>query len=317
MKRILTVLTSILIPITGYCWSAPGHQAIAIAAMGMIKGTDTETKVNQILDGEDISDAAIWLDRIRDDFKFTDPAAKQEAADFKKSSPDSPAWHFCNFAVGSTAYDFGSKYMADDDVVHALTNAISVLEGNSTAMTKKQALRTVVHLVGDIHQPLHCITGFYDITNKKKPKLLDDVPDPKTATQDRGGNQLMYTKSENLHHCWDLVLPDDVSKDIPTLAQDITSSSLDPIPATDHHHWPEAWAGASMQAANVAYVGISYKSAAFVPDPRDPNKQDLQITIGLPSGQKKYKAAQDPHAQEQLRLGALHLAQLLSKIQFK
>src|SRR4029077_15907680 len=116
--------------------------------------------------------------------KFTNPKDIKEVAAFKKAFPNNAEWHFCNFIVGSTNYDFNSKYAAPEDVVHTLENAISVLEGTPSKMTKREALRTVIHLVGDIHQPLHCITGFFDLSDMNHPILLEDVADPKTAKQD-------------------------------------------------------------------------------------------------------------------------------------
>jgi hypothetical protein len=311
---LLTIVALQTLPISGFCWSAPGHQAIAQAAMQMLQGTSAEAKINAILDGEAAQDAAIWLDLVREN-KIND----QEARAFRKTFPSNSDWHFCNFIVGSTNFEFDSKYATTNDVVPALEQAIAVLEGASSAMTKRQALRSVIHLVGDIHQPLHCITGFFDVTDSAHPILLKDVTDPRTATQDRGGNQLMYTASENLHHFWDLVLPDGVSKDISTLASKITAASLaaEPVTDGDFHHWPETWAGHSMQVANAAYDGITYESAELVDDPQHPGKKKLEIHIKLPGGEAGYKMNQQQPAQDQLKLAAVHLAQLLSKINFK
>src|ERR1700722_1765744 len=142
-------------------------------------------------------------------------------------------------------------------------------------MTKQQAMRAVFHLVGDIHQPLHCITGFYDLSNLKEPVLLTDVEDPKTAVQDRGGNQLYYTKSQELHALWDLKIPALISTDVNTLASDISPGSLNSQPVTpgDYHHWAETWAAESMGAANAAYAEIQkFNSAEYVDDPRHPGK---------------------------------------------
>jgi hypothetical protein len=316
---LLTIVVIQLLLANAYSWSAPGHEAIAQAALQMLKGTPAEVKINTILNGEAPADAAVWLDRVRENFKFPDPNDAKEAAAFKKAFPNNSDWHFCNFIVGSTNYDFGSKYASSNDVVHGLEAAISALEGSPSKMTQRQALRSIIHLVGDIHQPLHCITGFYDLTDMNNPILLKDVADPGTAIQDRGGNQLMYTASENLHHFWDLVLPNGVSSDVNTLASKIAVASLNSQPLTDgdFHHWPETWASLSMQQANAAYDGITYNSAAFVDDPRHPGQKMLQIQITLPGGEPGYKAAQQQRAQDQLTQAAVHLAQLLSKINFQ
>ena len=316
MKPIIAgILLFVSTILPAFCWSAPGHEAIAIAAMQMIKGTPADTKVNAILDGDAPADAAIWLDLVREHHQFLDESQNDEANLFRQSFPQSSDWHFCNFIVGSTAYDFSSKYASNDDVVHALEHAVEVLEGAASDMSKQQALRAVFHLVGDIHQPLHCITGFYDLSNMSHPVLLTDVENPQTAIQDRGGNQLYYTKSQEFHALWDLGLPKTISPDVNTLADDLVSGSLDSKPVTpgDYHHWAEAWAGESMKAANAAYSGIVYNSAGYVPDPRHHGKQMLKIYITLPDN---YKADQHQRVQDQLSTAAVRLAQLLQKIKF-
>ena len=309
----------ILSSTSGYSWSAPGHQAIAQAAMQMLKGTPTEAKVNAILDGESVADAAIWLDRVREHFKFDNPSDDDEAAVFRQDFPGNENWHFCNYIVGSTTYDFSSKFSSNDDVVHALERAIAVLEGSASKMTKQQALRSVFHLVGDIHQPLHCITGYYDLSDLNHPVLLKDVEDPKAAAEDRGGNQLYYTRSQELHALWDLGLPRRISTNINTLALKliVTTAGSSMITEGDFHHWPEIWAGDSMKQANAAYAGITFDLAAFVPNPRHAGQQMLKISVSLPAGEKGYKESQQPTVQDQLTKAAVHLTQLLSKINFK
>jgi len=301
-----------------HCWSAPGHEAIAEAAMQMLKGTPAEAKVNAILNGEDPTNASIWLDLVREHHKFQTQAENDEAAAFNTNFHGNANWHFCNFIVGSTSYSLTSKYASNEDVVHALENAIAVLEGANSKMTKKQALRVVFHLVGDIHQPLHCITGFYDTNDMQHPVLLTDVPNPKQAAEDRGGNQLYYTESQELHALWDFSLPNSISPDVDTLASKLVVSSWDSQMQTagDYHHWAEVWAGDSMVQANAAYDRIQFNSAAMVDNPRHPGQTMLKIDVSLPNGIKAYKQAQKQRAEDQLTKAAVHLAQLLNKINF-
>ena len=318
MRNLILVISGLMLTAAqAFSWSAPGHQAIAIAAMQMLKGTPIEAKINSILDGESPADVAIWLDQVRENVKFPDESQNDEAAEFRHDFPHNAEWHFCNFVVGSTSYSFTSKYASNDDVVHALEQAIAVLEGESSKMSKQQALRVVFHLAGDIHQPLHCITGFYDLSDMKHPVLLTDVEDPKTAVQDRGGNQLYYTKSQELHALWDLKLPQMISADINTLASDINPGSLNSEAATsgNYHHWAETWASESMTAANEAYSKIqSFNSAEYVPDPRHHGKQMLKISVTLAPS---YNSHEEQSAKDQLSKAAVRLAQLLSVINFK
>jgi hypothetical protein len=82
--------------------------------------------------------------------------------------------------------------------------------GSVTAgMSKRIALRVLIHLVGDIHQPLHCGTGYYDVRNLARPKLISRPSEAARFrnTEDRGGNQLFYGtgKFDELHAYWDSV----------------------------------------------------------------------------------------------------------------
>ena len=121
---------------------------------------------------------------------------------------------------------------------------------------------------------------------------------------------MYYTKSEEFHALWDKVLPAGISADVNGLAGKIVDGvTLTQYQTTgDYHHWAETWAGDSMNAANAAYAGITFNSAANVPDPRHAGKTMLNISITLPAG---YKAAHQPRAKDQLSQAAVHLAQLL------
>lgn len=303
---------------SAFAFSAPSHEAIAEAAMKLLNGTPAGAKVQAILAGEPPEDAAIWLDRVRESFQFPTPAQNADASQFRHSMPGNQSWHFCNFTVGSTNYSFSSKYAATNDVVHALELAIGVLEGAPSPMTKQQALRTVIHLVGDIHQPLHCITGYFDLSNMTHPVLLKDVTDPSKAVEDRGGNQLYFTASQEFHALWDRDIPELIGKDVPSIAAAALAGAGSVHPTKgDYHHWPEVWAGETMRVANQAYSGITFNSAAYVPNPRNPGKEMLKIGVSLPGGTKGYGAKEKGPMLIQLTRASAHLAQLLGAIKYK
>jgi hypothetical protein len=74
---------------------------------------------------------------------------------FNARFPENASWHFVNLPVGFTNYTFDGPFSSPNDIVHALQMAIDVREGKSSQFTKVQALGIIVHLVGDIYQPLH------------------------------------------------------------------------------------------------------------------------------------------------------------------
>jgi hypothetical protein len=77
--------------------------------------------------------------------------------------------------------------------VAIVQNAVKVLSANTSKITSEQALfaRYLVHIVGDIHQPLHSVSLF----NATYP------------SGDRGGNSqkiiILNESTQNLHSFWD------------------------------------------------------------------------------------------------------------------
>ena len=109
--------------------------------------------------------------------KHQGPLAKDpEAAQFNHQFPDNGQWHFVNLPLGSAEYTDNGRFSADNDVVQIINQCVKILEtpeGQKTRFTKKQALKFLVHLVGDIHQPLHVGTGYYDLSGPT-PVLIED-----------------------------------------------------------------------------------------------------------------------------------------------
>jgi hypothetical protein len=136
------------------------------------------------------------------------------------------------------------------------------LPENHGSRIRTQALRFIIHLVGDIHQPLHCAT-----------RVTEQFPDG-----DRGGNSLMVrlvgtdgrAKKVKLHSYWDGGIDD-----FPKAGSSFAPSSLagiDPVAERVIAEFPdsdpewkvggpfdfEGWAKKSTDLAqSVAYHGIT------------------------------------------------------------
>jgi hypothetical protein len=204
VTRCLWAAGIVLLTLTSraFGWGNEGHQAIAEAVQGAL--TDRVAKaLAQILVGSDalppgtLASIATWPDEVRARHAFGkiavgwDDAAKQEADRFNRDHPTNAQWHFVNLPLGATRYpaDLASLPAADsmgaftsrDDIVQALQTCITILESATPTPTfsKVQAVRWLVHLVGDIHQPLHVTTGYYDTTAdgfSSTPTRVDDAP---------------------------------------------------------------------------------------------------------------------------------------------
>ncbi len=110
-------------------------------------------------------------------------------------------WHFKD--IGFTTDDSALPPADSVDAVTQMKQFIAALprSANQTDDVRSYDLVWMLHLVGDIHQPLHATTLFTkDLTKKHADKHEPD-------TGDRGGNEIMVVpadgKAVSLHAYWD------------------------------------------------------------------------------------------------------------------
>jgi hypothetical protein len=111
-------------------------------------------------------------------------------------------WHFinlpiCDFPNSTDTEECDGTSVEDvlngdeEDVLWAITMAMSTIKGKSAlGFERGFAVRNLLHLVGDLHQPLHSVARF----------------SPQTPNGDLGGNLFLITGvpfTKNLHGFWD------------------------------------------------------------------------------------------------------------------
>jgi len=165
MKRILYLLPIVLMVNNVHAWGPDGHKIVAQIAQDKLSPNALKA-VSKVLPGQDLASVANWADSI-------------------KSSPEwvhTKPWHFVDIADGND-YET-AEHAPDGDIIEAITESVTVLKSSTSSDVDKQnALKFIVHFVGDIHQPLHV-----------------GRPD------DHGGNSIKVMfmgKSMNLHSLWD------------------------------------------------------------------------------------------------------------------
>jgi len=161
-----------LVPAPVFAWGKTGHRVVAAIADTQLSGL-AKAQVREILGGaESLDEAATWPDDMR-----------SAPGDFwqKTATP----WHYVT--LNGIAYDHAPP---EGDALQALDHFRSVLRDPTASLADKQlALRFVVHLVGDLHQPLHV-----------------------GKCCDKGGNDVKvswFGKPTNLHAVWDSSLVDE------------------------------------------------------------------------------------------------------------
>mgnify|MGYP000871817473 CR=1 FL=1 len=166
MKTIIFCLSLFISPLVfAEDWGKTGHRVVAEIASNYL--TDkTKMAIGKILDGQRLAYISTYADEIKSDQSF------------KKYNP----WHYVNLPLNQ-AYN-PTKPSENGDVLTAINYFIDQLKDETTTREDSVfALKFLVHLIGDIHQPCHV-----------------------GQEEDKGGN-LYYLKwfgrKTNLHRVWD------------------------------------------------------------------------------------------------------------------
>lgn len=200
------IVVAASLPAPALAWGKTGHRVVGQIADARLS-VAARRGVTQILGVETLAEASNWPDFMR-----SDPAPYWQ----KTASP----WHYVTVLPGKTYAEVGAP--PEGDAVTALAHFSSVVRDPRASRTEKQAaLRFIVHLVGDLHQPLHVGNGV-----------------------DKGGNEVQVTyfgKPTNLHSVWDSALIDDTqlsySEMVAWLNARITVADVRAWSSTDPKTW--------------------------------------------------------------------------------
>jgi hypothetical protein len=141
MRFLANAMILLFLPATVLAWGGEGHQIVALIAEDRLT-PEAKAGMHELL-GEDvsISDAEIanWADQIRRERRNTAP------------------WHYVDIPTTQPSYDATRDGNDGDNVIDAIDRFEKVLADKSKPKAERaEALKFVVHFVGDVHQPLHC-----------------------------------------------------------------------------------------------------------------------------------------------------------------
>lgn len=168
-RRFVAALLCCAVPAgPAFAWGQTGHRVTGAVAERYLSGV-ARANVQLLLGTESLAEAATWPDDMR-----SDPAEFWQ----RTASP----FHFVTVPQGKTYAQAGAP--TEGDAVTALARFARVLrDPAATAEDKRLALRFTVHIIGDLHQPLH-----------------------NGRAGDRGGNDvkvIWFGQQSNLHSVWD------------------------------------------------------------------------------------------------------------------
>jgi hypothetical protein len=236
-----------LCPISAFSWGDEGHEIVALIAEHYLTPA-ARTQAASLLAGDtsgltrttDLAAEATWADEFRD--------ADRDAGGVHYRQ--TRAWHYIDLELDRPDIDaacYGHPALApgtpasagpaDDCIVDKIEQFRREPHDAATPPDERRlALQFLLHLVGDLHQPLHAADN-----------------------HDHGGNGLFVkmagSRAGNLHHYWDTVFVERLG----THADDVAARLIDGISAQQRRDWesasPAEWARQSFELAKTHAYG--------------------------------------------------------------
>lgn len=146
-------------------WGQNGHRTVGETAEHHLKSRASK-KIDRILNGQSLADASTYADEIKSD----------------RAYDEYKPWHYANIPFSETYAE--AEKNPKGDIVFGIKECIRKLKSKSLSKKKEQFyLKMLIHLIGDMHQPLHF-----------------------GLKEDRGANDFKvkwFNQPTNMHSVWD------------------------------------------------------------------------------------------------------------------
>ena len=241
-----------------FSWGPAGHRIIARIAEHNLTPAAREAIQKILGPNVTLASVSVWADDIR-------PQRKE-------SSP----WHYINVPITAKKGALDQYCPSEGCVTRRVEELIAALKsGQGSATERAEALKYLVHFVGDMHQPLHV-----------------------GENRDRGGNEVrveFFGAAANLHRIWDSDILGRITSDDEAYTAELEKK----IGAGQNGKWSKGsivdWAWESREASRkVAYGKLPKQRPAVVAAP--------------------YQKAAAPVVRIQLQKGGVRLAKVLNGI---
>ncbi len=198
-------------------WSKTGHRVIGEVAEEHLTG-HAKRAIEKLLHGQSLASVSNFADEIKADSVY------------RKFS----AWHFANIPAEKHYTDVEpSPY---GDLVTGIQACIEVIKDkNSSQADKAFYLKMLVHLIGDLHQPMHL-----------------------GRLEDKGGNDIQlqwFNRGSNLHKIWDTNMIDDQGLSYTELAGSLPKLTKKQIKAVQSGTITD-WVDEGHNLANTIYDSV-------------------------------------------------------------
>ncbi len=220
MKKITLLLLTLSIQLVfsnDFEWSKTGHRTTGEVAERHLS-RKARKALDKLLDGQSLALVSTYGDDIKAD----------------KAYREFSAWHYVNFPADKKYTDVEPS--PEGDIVIGIQKCISIVKDEkSTEEDRVFYLKLLVHLVGDLHQPMHV-----------------------GRLEDKGGNDIQvqwFGKGTNLHRVWDSNMIDDFGMSFTEIANSLpklNKSEIKAIQKGDVFTWVEE----SQDLANELYGSV-------------------------------------------------------------
>jgi hypothetical protein len=309
----LLVLAVVSLPASARAWGCEGHQVVALLAekhltpnaLAMAKKILAEGPIDPNLNrfckeggADPLADASTWPDDIR------------------SIRPEASPWHYIDIPRGTKLGDIEKFCDAKEGcVTRAIADDLAILRSPDADPQKRaDALRLLIHFVGDLHQPLHAITN-NDQGGNCVPVTFFDV-----APQVRNPQAESY--APNLHGVWDTNI---LERATMGMTVDQVASDLDQSFRGKMVGWQkgpanvDVWARESYQlAVKNVYGKLPVRIPVETPQPIMSCADDNHISARMLKLDERlleqYQSMAIPIVKQRLAQGGTRLAMLLNQL---
>lgn len=172
----MMVFAGLLYSAEAYSWGVTGHRTVAEIAQRHLS-KKAKRNIKKIIGSQKLANLANWADNVK--------------SDTTNVYKETEVWHYVNVKSGLNYNEFESsiKALTNANLYSQILKEEAVLKNKASSKEEKIfALKFLIHLVGDLHQPLHV-----------------------GHAEDLGGNQIQlsfFRENTNLHTLWDSKLVD-------------------------------------------------------------------------------------------------------------
>jgi hypothetical protein len=293
-------------PSATLAWGCKAHQTVALIAekhltpeakqfvQKLLSEDPIDPKLNRYCGGasrDAMADASTWADDVRGE---------------RKNGP----WHYIDVPRGSQRGPLEPYCGPEGCVTKAISEQVATLKDPKADRAKRaEALRYVIHFVGDLHQPLHTVTNADEGGNCVPVKYFR-----------RSVHEHHHSFSPNLHSLWDTAIPE---RDAEGADAAEYAETLDALYAAEIEGWEKAgihvdewvWEGFDL-AESVVYGNLTPKigiepNVSVHSCSDDNNIGDRLLHQNLMAGEA-YQEKAAPVAEKRITEGGVRLAMILN-----